>query len=178
MPAGTAQGIAFHSEYHGRVAAVAEIDCPPATRRRRVHQGVTGPRVTKVGIAVDVGPPVTPRGLQGQTQGGAMDPIGQILTESLQLHRGYFLEGSWDDYYYTRQWNVPKQIKVIVMPPSSDAPGGAGEFGVAVTKSPVAGAPPPAGAKTPHQFPINHDDPLPFHPFPTQPPIPQSRRDG
>src|SRR3954470_22252145 len=44
MPAGTAQGIAFHSEYHGKIAAVAEIDCRPHTRHRRVHQGVTGPR--------------------------------------------------------------------------------------------------------------------------------------
>jgi isoquinoline 1-oxidoreductase subunit beta len=178
MPAGTAQGIAFHSEYHGRIAAVAEIDCRPHTRQRRVHQGVTGPRVTKLVIAIDVGLPINPRGLEAQMQGGAMDAIGQILTESLHLHHGYFLEGSWDDYYYTRQWNVPKQIKVIVLPPSSDSPGGAGEFGIAVTKSAVACALARATAKMPHEFPINHDDPLPFRPFPTQPPIPQSRRDG
>src|SRR3954451_19132168 len=178
MPDGTAQGIAFHSEYHGRIAAVAEIDCRPATRHRRVHQGVTGPRVTKLVIAVDVGLPINPRGLEAQMQGGAMDAIGQILTESLHLHQGYFLEGSWDDYYYTRQWNVPKQIKVIVMPPSSDAPGGAGEFPIAVTKSAVACALARATGKMPHEFPITHNDPLPFHPFPTQPPIPQSPRDG
>jgi len=178
MPAGTAQGIAFHSEYHGKIAAVAEIDCRPHTRHRRVHQGVTGPRVTKLVIAVDVGLPVNPRGLEAQMQGGAMDAIGQILTESLHLHNGYFLEGSWDDYYYTRQWNVPRQIKIIVMPPSSDSPGGAGEFPIAVTKSAVACALARATAKMPREFPINHSDPLPFRPFPTQPPIPQSPRDG
>ena len=139
---------------------------------------MTGPRVTKLVIAVDVGLPINPRGLEAQMMGGAMDAIGQVLTESLHLHNGYFLEGSWDDYYYTRQWNVPKEIKVIVMPPSSDTPGGAGEFGVAVTKSAVACALARATATTPRQFPINHDDPLPFEPFPTQPPIPQSRRDG
>src|SRR3954447_2354033 len=178
MPHGAAQGVAFHSEYHGKIAAVAEIDCRPHMRHRRVHQGVTGPRVTKLVIAVDVGLPVNPRGLEAQMQGGAMDAIGQILTESLHLHHGYFLEGSWDDYFYTRQWNVPKQIKVIVMPPSSDAPGGAGEFAIAVTKSAVACALARATAKMPHEFPINHSDPLPFRPFPTQPPIPPSPRDG
>src|SRR3954469_21261256 len=113
MPHGTAQGIAFHSEYHGRIAAAAEIDCPPQVRHRRVHQGVTGPRVTKLIIAVDVGLPINPRGLEAQMQGGAMDAIGQILTESLPLHHGYFLEGSWDDYYYPRQWNTPPKLKVI-----------------------------------------------------------------
>jgi isoquinoline 1-oxidoreductase subunit beta len=178
MPAGTAQGIALHSEYHGKIAAVAEIDCRPHTVNRHVHQGVTGPRVTKLVIAVDVGLPVNPRGLEAQMQGGAMDAIGQILTESLHLHNGYFLEGSWDDYYYTRQWNVPREIKIIVMPPTADAPGGAGEFPIAVTKSAVACALARATAKMPREFPVNHSDPLPFTPYPTEPPIPQSRRDG
>jgi len=174
MRPGTAQGIAFHKEYHGRIAAVAEIDCRPHTVHRRKRQAVTGPRVTRLVIAVDVGLPVNPRGLEAQMMGGAMDAIGQILTESLHLHDGYFLEGSWDDYYYTRQWNTPLDLKVIVMPATSDTPGGAGEFGVAVTKSAVACALARATAKVPTQFPVNHDDPLPFHPFPTVPPVPQS----
>jgi isoquinoline 1-oxidoreductase beta subunit len=178
MPAGTAQGIAFHSEYHGRVAAVAEIDCRPHTVHRRKHQAVTGPRVTKLVIAVDVGLPVNPRGIEAQMMGGAMDAIGQILSESLHLRDGYFLEGSWDDYYYTRQWNSPPELKVIVMPPSSDAPGGVGEFPIAVTKSAVAGALARATGELPSYFPVNHKDPLPFEPFPTEPPIPPSPRDG
>ena len=178
MPAGTAQGVAVHKEYHGFIAAVADIDCRPHTVNRRKRQAVTGPRVTRLVIAVDVGLPINPRGLEAQMMGGAMDAIGQVLTESLHLHDGYFLEGSWDDYYCTRQWNVPKELKVIVMPATSDRPGGAGEFGVAVTKSAVACALARATATTPRAFPINHDDPLPFTPFPTEPPIPQSRRDG
>jgi isoquinoline 1-oxidoreductase beta subunit len=178
MPAGTAQGIAFHSEHHGKIAAVAEIDTRPRTVNRRKHQAVTGPRVTKLVIAVDVGLPVNPRGLEAQMMGGAMDAIGQILSESLHLRDGYFLEGSWDDYYYTRQWNTPPELKVIVMPPSSDEPGGAGEFGVAVTKSAVACALAKALGHLPAEFPVNHHDPLPFEPFPTEPPIPQSPRDG
>ena len=30
----------------------------------------------------------------------------------------------------------------------------------------------------PTEFPINHDDPLDFEPFPTTPPIPESPTDG
>jgi len=178
MPAGTAQGIAFHKEYHGVIACVAEIDARPRTVNRKKRQAVTGPRVTRVVIAVDVGLPINPRGIEAQMMGGAMDAIGQILTESLHLKDGYFLEGSWDDYYYTRQWNAPFDVKVLVMPPSSDSPGGVGEFGIAVTKSAVACALARATAKLPSYFPVNHLDPLPFTPFPTEPSIPPSPKDG
>jgi isoquinoline 1-oxidoreductase subunit beta len=178
MPAGTAQGIAFHREYHGLIACVAEIDARPQVVHRKQRQAVTGPRVTKVVIAVDVGLPINPRGIEAQMMGGAMDAIGQILTESLHLEDGHFLEGSWDDYYYTRQWNAPFDVKVIVMPPSSDSPGGVGEFPIAVTKSAVACALARATAKVPSYFPVNHLDPLPFTPYPTEPSIPPSPKDG
>jgi isoquinoline 1-oxidoreductase beta subunit len=178
MPTGTAQGIAFHKEYHGVIACVAEIDTRPKTVNRKKRQAVTGPRVTRIVIAVDVGLPINPRGIEAQMMGGAMDAIGQILTESLHLEGGHFLEGSWDDYYYTRQWNAPFDVKVIVMPPSSDSPGGVGEFGVAVTKSAVACALVRATGTMPSYFPINHFAPLPFTPFPTEPSIPPSPKDG
>ena len=178
MRSGTAQGIAFHTEYHGRVACVAEVDARPQTVNRKKRQAVTGPRVTRIVIAVDVGLPINPRGIEAQMMGGAMDAIGQILTESLHLRDGYFLEGSWDDYYYTRQWNAPFDVKVIVMPPTSDSPGGVGEFPIAVTKSAVACALTRATGKVPSYFPVNHFDPLPFTPFPTEPSIPPSPRDG
>jgi isoquinoline 1-oxidoreductase beta subunit len=149
MRPGTAQGIAFHTEYHGRIACVAEIDARPKTVNRKKRQAVTGPRVTRITIAVDVGLPINPKGIEAQMMGGAMDAIGQILTESLHLKDGYFLEGSWDDYYYTRQWNAPFDVNVIVMPPSSDSPGGVGEFPIAVTKSAVAFALARATGKVP-----------------------------
>ena len=178
MAPGTAQGIAFHKEYHGFIACVAEIDARPQTVNRKKRQAVTGPRVTRIVIAVDVGLPINPRGIEAQMMGGAMDAIGQILTESLHLKDGYFLEGSWDDYYYTRQWNAPLDVKVIVMPATSTSPGGVGEFGIAVTKAAVACALVRATGKTPSYFPINHFDPLPFTPFPTEPSIPPSPKDG
>ncbi|RYU08763.1 molybdopterin cofactor-binding domain-containing protein [Nocardioides iriomotensis] len=178
MPAGTAQGIALHKEYKGLNACLVEIDCRPATVDRPVRDGVTGPRVTKVVMAVDVGLAVNPRGLEAQMQGGIMDGIALALTSSLHLRDGHFLEGSWDNYFYTRQWNVPPEVEVVVMPDTTGEPGGAGEFGVASTFAAVACAYRRATGRTPTEFPINHRDPLAFKPKPTVPPIPQSPTNG
>ena len=106
MPPGTAQGLGVHMEYKGRAACLVEIDCTPATVNRQVENGYTGPRVTKVVYAVDVGLPINPLGLKAQMMGGIMDGIAQALTYSLHLEDGHYLEGSWDNAYYTRQWNV------------------------------------------------------------------------
>jgi isoquinoline 1-oxidoreductase beta subunit len=111
-------------------------------------------------------------------EGGIMDGIALVLTSSLHLKDGYFLEGSWDNYFFTREWNVPPDVQIIVMPPTSDTPGGAGEFGVAATFGAVACAYGRATGRMPTSFPINHDGPLGFDPLPTVPPIPQSPTDG
>ena len=71
MPAGAAQGIGVHHECKAFAACVAEIDCRAATVNRTVKDGYTGPRVTKVVFAVDVGLPINPLGLQAQMMGGS-----------------------------------------------------------------------------------------------------------
>ena len=178
MPAGTAQGIAVHPEYHGAVAVLAEIDCRPQTTGRKVRDAYTGPRVTKVVCAIDVGLAVNPRGLEAQMMGGIMDGIALALTSGLHLKDGAFLEGSWDNYFYTRQWNTPPELKIIVMPPTTGKPGGAGELGVPAAMAAVACAYGRATGTMPTTFPINHNGPLGFEPLPTVPPIPQSPTDG
>ena len=178
MAPGTAQGIAIHNEYKGRVACLVEIDCRPATVNRQIVDAYTGPRVTSVTIAVDVGVPINPRGLEAQMMGGAMDGIAQTLTSSLHLQGGYFAEGSWDNYWYTRQWNSPPKLQVVVMPPTTNDPGGAGEFGCGVTQAAVACAYARATGVMPTEFPINHNKPLGFDVLPTVPPIPESPTDG
>ncbi|MFB4293153.1 molybdopterin cofactor-binding domain-containing protein [Nonomuraea sp. ATR24] len=177
MPAGTAQGIAFHSEYKSVSAALVEIDCRPETVERPLRDGVTGPRVTKAVFAVDAGLAVNPRGLEAQMMGGVMDGIALALTSSLHLRDGHFLEASWDDYFYTRQWNTPPDLRIIVMPSTSDRPGGAGELGVAASMAAVACAYARATGAMPTTFPINHGT-LSFTPKPTVPPIPPSPADG
>jgi isoquinoline 1-oxidoreductase beta subunit len=179
MPAGTAQGFAVHHEYKGRCACLIEIDCRSATANRKVAKGFTGPRVTKAVFVVDVGLPINVLGLKAQMMGGIMDGIAQTLTYGLHLKDGYFLEGSWDDAFYTRQWNTPPEVEVIVVPQTTDEPGGAGEFGVAAAMAATACAYARATGKMPTSFPINQDEATDyFEPYPTVPPIPESPRDG
>jgi isoquinoline 1-oxidoreductase subunit beta len=178
MPAGTAQGVAIHKEYKGASACLVEIDCRPETTGRKVRDGYTGPRVTKVVHVVDVGLPINPLGIQAQIMGGIMDGIAQVLSYGLHLEKGAYLEGSWDNAFYTREWNVPPEVDVIVLPTTTGTPGGVGEFGVGTSMAAVACAYGRATGKTPTSFPINHDGPLGFVPYPTVPPIPESPTDG
>ncbi|MGW0664104.1 molybdopterin cofactor-binding domain-containing protein [Streptodolium elevatio] len=178
LPSGMAQGIALHPEYHSVVAVLAEIDCRPQTTGRHVPDAVTGPRVTKVACVVDVGLAVNPRGLEAQMMGGIMDGIALALTSSLHLKDGHFLEASWDNYFYTRQWNTPLELEIVVMPPTTGEPGGAGELAVAGAMAAVACAYRRATGTMPTTFPINHNGPLAFEPKPTVPPVPQPPTDG
>jgi len=179
MPAGTAQGLGVHREYKGYCACLVEIDCRPATVNRSIPNAHTGPRVTKAVCAVDVGLPVNPLGLEAQMMGGIMDGIGQVLSYSLHLKDGHFLEGSWDAAFYTRQWNTPGDLQVIVMPPTADEPGGAGEFSVAPSMAATACAYARATGTMPTTFPVNHNRAnLGFTPAPTVPPVPASPTDG
>jgi isoquinoline 1-oxidoreductase beta subunit len=178
LPAGVAQGVAVHDEYKGRAACLVEIDTRPETVNRRIEKAYTGPRVTKVVYVVDVGLPINPMGLRAQMMGGVMDGIAQALSYSLHLKDGYFLEGSWDDAHYTRQWHMPPELQVIVMPQTTNDPGGAGEFGVAATMAATACAYRKATGTMPTEFPINHSRALDFEPFPNIPSIPASPTDG
>lgn len=177
MPRGTAQGVGFHAEYKGCTAVLVEIDCRPETVNRKIRDGVGGPRITKAVMVVDVGRPINPRGLQAQMMGCITDAIGLALTESLHISDGLPLEGSWDNFFYTRQWNTPTQMEIVVMPPTTGRPGGAGELGVAGSFAAVACAYARATGTTPTRFPINHGT-LGFEPLPRVPPIPQSPTDG
>jgi isoquinoline 1-oxidoreductase beta subunit len=176
MPAGTAQGLGFHSEYKSCSAVLVEIDCRPETVNRPIRDGVTGPRVTKAIMAVDAGLPINPRGLEAQMMGCINDGIGLALTESLHMDKGLPLEGSWDNFFYTRQWNTPPELQIIVMPANGE-PGGAGELGVASSLAAVACAYGRATGKMPTSFPINHGT-LSFEPLPREPSIPDSPVDG
>ena len=178
MPQGMAQGIAVHKEYKGCTAVLVEIDCRPATVNRDLGpETVTGPRVTKAFIASDVGLVINPMGLEAQMQGGFMDGLALTLTSSAHLRDGRFLEASWDNYFYTRQWNVPQDIEVIIMDPDTEIPGGAGEAAVGSSAAAVACAYARATGTMPTRFPINHDT-LSFKPKSFVPPIPQSPTNG
>ncbi|HEV7651647.1 MAG TPA: molybdopterin cofactor-binding domain-containing protein [Actinophytocola sp.] len=177
LPKGKAQGIGLHSEYRGAVAALVEIDCTPETVHREIPDAVTGPRVYKATIVVDAGFAINPRGLEAQMIGCLNDGIALALTSSLHMKDGIPLEGSWDNYFYTRQWNTPPEVQVVVMPPTTGNPGGAGELGVAPCFAAVACAYARATGTMPTSFPINHGE-LSFEPLPLEPSTPQSPTDG
>lgn len=178
MVPGTAQGFAIHREYKGFSACLVEIDCTSRQTGRRITNGIGGPRVVKVTFAIDCGLVVNPMGVEAQMQGGISDGIALALTASSHLAEGHFLEASWDNYFYTRQWNAPYEVKVFVMEPTSDVPGGVGEAGVASSFSAVACAYARATGKIPAYFPINHNDPLGFAVKSFVPPVPASPTDG
>ncbi|MBR7744899.1 xanthine dehydrogenase family protein molybdopterin-binding subunit [Phycicoccus sp. BSK3Z-2] len=178
LPDGVTQGIAVHAEYKGATAVLVELDTRPETVGRRIRNAVTGPRVTKAVIAVDAGFVVNPRGLEAQMMGGVADGIALALTSSCHLEDGHFLEASWDNYFYTRQWNTPPEFECVVMDSDDELPGGAGEAGVAASVSAVACAYARATGTVPTRFPINHDGPLAFEPKSFVPSVPASPVNG
>ena len=178
LPEGVAQGVAVHEEYKGVMAVIAEVDARPATANRQIPGATTGPRVTKVTMVVDVGLTINPLGLRAQMEGGIHSAIGQVFTESEHLRDGNFLEGSWDDYRYTRMWNAPPEVNIIIMPPNGERVGGAGEFGVAAPKAAVACAYARASGTMPTEFPIGHNKAIPFKVKSFKPPIPASPTNG
>ena len=129
-------------------------------------------------FAIDPGLAINPRGIEAQMMGGINDAIANILTASLHLTDGYFVEASWDNYFYTRQWNTPLDLQVHLVDNGRPEPSGAGEFGVAPTCGAIANAYARATGRVPDHFPILHHEPLPFEPYPTEPPVPPSPTNG
>ncbi|GAA3668200.1 molybdopterin-dependent oxidoreductase [Nocardioides ginsengisoli] len=178
MPAGTAQGIAIHKEYKGATAVLVEIDCRPGTVGRKVRDAVTGPRVTKATVVIDCGLAVNPLGVQAQMMGGFSDGMAQALSYGNHLVDGHFLEASWDNSAYTRQWNAPLEFHCEVMDGDSTEPGGVGEAGVAASMAAVACAYARATGTMPTEFPVNFRAPLHFEPKPFVPSVPESPTNG
>ncbi|MFJ3923212.1 molybdopterin cofactor-binding domain-containing protein [Streptomyces sp. NPDC090022] len=154
MPAGCAQGIAFHDEYKSRTACLVEIDT-----RDPEHV-----RVTKAVIAVDVGRPVNPRGLEAQMIGGLTDAISTTLRAGLHLDKGLPLEGSYSQFHWAQQRDTPRDVRVFVLPATGEEPGGAGELGVPAAVGAIANAYARATGTRPRSFPLDFD--VDFTPYP------------
>ncbi|HEV2778036.1 MAG TPA: molybdopterin cofactor-binding domain-containing protein [Actinophytocola sp.] len=153
MPAGHAQGVAYHEEYKSCTACLVEID---ATDPRR-------PRVTRATIVADVGRPINPKGLEAQLLGGLTDGISTILQAGAHIDHGLPLESSFSDFRYARQRHTPSDVDIHIMPATGE-PGGAGELGVPAAAGAVANAYARATGTSPRSFPINFD--VDFTPLP------------
>ena len=102
-----------HPEYNGvhrRASSRSTAGRRPSAGRSAT--AYTGPRVTKVVCAVDVGlrrQPARPGGADDGRHHGRhrAGPDARACT----CKDGHFLEGSWDNYFYTRQWNTPPDLR-------------------------------------------------------------------
>lgn len=154
MPKGCAQGVAVHDESKSCTACLVEVDA-----RDPKH-----PRVTKAVIAVDPGLAVNPSGVEAQMLGGLTDAISLAFRARLHLVKGRFLEGSFANFHYARQKDSPREVQVIVMPPTTGEPGGVGELGLAAPFGAVVNAYARATGTKPRSFPIFSE--LDFTPYP------------
>ena len=126
---------------------------------------------------------INPTGLEAQMIGGFSDGIALTLTSSVHLKQGHFLEASWDNYFYTRQWKRPEVLRGPHRRIRQDPTGGAGEAGVAASAAATACAYVRAMGIDPTRqklrFPINHDTSLlEVRPKSFVPPVPQSPTNG
>ncbi|MQA60833.1 MAG: molybdopterin-dependent oxidoreductase [Actinophytocola sp.] len=144
MPAGWAQGIAYHEEYNSKAGCLVEIN---ATNPQ-------APRVTKAVVVADVGTPVNPSGLKAQFMGSVMDGISTILSAGNHISGGAVVEKSFADFRWARQTDAPLQFDVHLMPPDGGI-GGAGELVVPAAAGAVANAYASATGKQAWRFPIN-----------------------
>ena len=154
MPAKCAQGIAVHQETRSFIACLVEIDCTVPT----------APKVTRATIAVDVGNPINPRGIEAQVEGGLAEAISLVLSSGLHIQDGLPLEGSYSQYHFGRQKNYPTQVQTIVMPANGEAIGGLGEVGLSAASGAIANAWARATGGKPRNFPLIF--PVDFTPYP------------
>jgi isoquinoline 1-oxidoreductase beta subunit len=144
MPAGTAQGFGMWYEYKSIVAYLMECDARGAK-----------PRITRCTIAVDPGRAVNPRGLESTLMGVTMDAISLVFTAALHIDRGAVRETGLADYRWSRMFDSPLDLKVHVLAPTADLPGGAGELGLPAACSAAANAWARATGRNVRRFPIN-----------------------
>jgi len=106
-----------------------EIDNRPATVAAKKRMGGIGPRITKAIFAGAMGIPVNPDACKAQFMGGMMDGIAAAFAEALDYQDGLPIQGGWDDYGWTRQWDTPMETEFIVIDDGSLVPSGTGETG-------------------------------------------------
>ncbi|HYH49169.1 MAG TPA: molybdopterin cofactor-binding domain-containing protein [Acidimicrobiia bacterium] len=172
---GIGQGVAVWLEHKQVTACLVKLDCRPETVNREVYNARTGPRVIRAVYATVPGKVVVnPLGMEAQIQGGFLDGVAYALTASLHLVDGHFQEASWDNYAYTRQWNVPlEKLEIHILPPDpNEKPAGQGETSVPVSRAATACAYAHAMGQAPSLWPVAHTQPLHFKPYPTVPPLP------
>ena len=143
LPKGHGRGIAAHYSHSSYVAHVAEVE-------------VTGDgsvRVHRIVSAVDCGIVVNPLTVTEQVESAIAFGLSQTLKKNeITLADGAVEQGNFDDYEVLRINEMPS-VEVHIVP-SSEAPTGMGEPGVAPTAPAVANAIFAASGKRIRKLPI------------------------
>jgi isoquinoline 1-oxidoreductase subunit beta len=145
MPAGFAQGVAVHQETRAFTATLVEIDA-------RDPQNA---KVVKATIAIDVGRPINPSGIEAQMQGGLSDSISLVLNAGLTFRDGLPQESSYANYRFSKMKDFPKSVQIIIMPNVGDPVAGLGEVGFSASSGAIANAYARATGIKPRRFPLN-----------------------
>lgn len=97
-------------------AHAAEVEVDPATGEITVHRYV---------VAQDVGYAINPTYLEGQIEGGAVQGMGQAMSEELVYEDGFVLNANLTDYKMPTSMDTPDVEVIMVLHPSPTGPYGA-----------------------------------------------------
>jgi isoquinoline 1-oxidoreductase beta subunit len=142
LPKGKGRGIAVAEAFKTFVAQVAEVS---VDERGQV-------KVDRVVCAVDCGTPINPDVIAAQMEGGIGFGLSAALYGAITLKDGHVEQSNFNDYRVLRMNEMPK-VEVHIVP-STEAPTGVGEPGVAPIGPAVANAIFAATGKRVHVFPF------------------------
>ena len=142
LPKGKGRGIAVAEAFKTFVAQVAEVSVDD---RGEV-------KVDRVVCAVDCGTPINPDVIAAQMEGGIGFGISAALYGAITLKDGRVEQSNFNDYRVLRMNEMPK-VEVHIVP-STEAPTGVGEPGVAPVGPAVANAIFAATGRRVHIFPF------------------------
>jgi isoquinoline 1-oxidoreductase beta subunit len=142
LPKGRGRGIAVAEAFKTYVAQVVEVSVDDAGKVK----------VERVVCAVDCGTPINPDVITAQMEGGIGFGLGAALYGAITLKDGRVQQNNFDGYRVLRMNEMPK-VEVHIVP-STEAPTGVGEPGVAPAGPALANAIFAATGKRIHGLPI------------------------
>lgn len=145
MPAGFAQGVGIHMESRSFSACIVEVD---GRDRNNV-------KVTRATMAIDVGKPINPSGIEQQCHGGIAEAISLVLKTGLTIRDGLIQEGSYNQYTFSKMRDFPKNVEIIIMPNVGEPIAGMGEVAMSAPAGAIANAYAKATGRKPRNFPLN-----------------------
>jgi isoquinoline 1-oxidoreductase subunit beta len=146
MPKGKGRGIAVAEAFKTFVAQVAEVSVDESGHVK----------VDRIVCAVDCGTPINPDIITAQMEGGIGFGLGAVLYGSITLKDGHVEQDNFNSYRVLRMNEMPK-VEVHIVP-STEAPTGVGEPGVAPVGPAVANAIFAATGKRIHVLPFPKPD--------------------